>query len=432
MFSNNIKLIYSKSLNIKQFAKYLLVLFFFLLFLSFILLGKESINKLMFSWSIIILMMYLLFKTKDNIMLFTVYSIIAYCNYSIVVTNYLNPLTSSYFISFSEDYISYLGLIILFVFTLLLVLTIPIKIIPTYLNEPNFIKKNDRNTFFITSIIVIILIYILIFQFNRPDVAGLRGSPAPLYEYSTIFFIVGFHFAGKNQKAKLILTLLLFTFALQNFIFGGRIIGVQLLFIYFIMFYSHKVRIIKLIPFIIIGFIMMSLIGMDRASLLLSAQAIKDVLKNIENRMFALDTSYSAYFTSLTFLKVREILSISDRLDLFMKFMLSIIFGGRIENSSLPLYTRSIYLHYNGGIFPYYFYFYLGWFGVIISTFLIRIYTHFITNKEMRVNGFKNCISVYFVATTFRWYLYTPLIILRGVMLFIIVYFGFQLIYRLK
>lgn len=418
--------------NTKIVGNYYINLFFLLVLIISLMIGNVEINKHIFSWSILILSMYLIIKTKDNIGLIVVYSLIAYFNYSIVVTNYIDRLSWSYFTSFSDDHVSYLGVLILFVFTLLLSMLIPKKITHTYTAKDSIIKKTTANIWLITSVLIVVLTYILIFQFGRPETSELRGSPSALYEYSIIFFIIGFHFVGHNRVSKILLTILLCLFAMQNFIFGGRIIGLQLLLVYFIMYYSHKIKIIKIFPFIILGFIIMSLIGIDRASLTFSIQGINEVINNIRDTMFALDTSYSAYFTSLTFLKTQEIISLADRLNLFGNFLMSIIFGSSIENSSLPIYTRSIYSHYNGGIFPFYFYFYLGWVGVVISTLLISLYAKIIIQKDSVESGLLNCISVYFISTTFRWYLYTPIILLRGFLLLIIVYYGFLLISKIR
>lgn len=422
----------SFSLSMKVAFKYMVVFAILAIYIYNLLVSSSTMNTQLFAWSILLLSLYLALKVKNNINLFIVYSLIAYFNYSIVITNYIYMYTSNYFTSFRNEPASYLGLNILFLFTLLLVVFIPRNIQPTFTSNYRYIKEKTNNLHLITFLIVIILLYILIFKFNRPDLPGLRGSPTPLYEYSIIFFIVGFHFTGNNKISKMLLSILLALFALQNFIFGGRIIGLQLIMLYFIMFYSYKKKIINIIPYIIIGFILMSLIGIDRATLSLSVDSIRMVIENIKLRKFALDTSYSAYFTSLTFLKVKEMLSEAEQFNLFIQFILSIIFGGKIKNSSLPIYTRSFYLHYNGGIIPYYFYFYLGWVGVILSALILMLYTNYINNNSSNKSGFNSCLTVYFTTTVFRWYLYTPVIILRGTILLGIVYFIFNLASRLK
>lgn len=402
--------------------KTLIGIAFFFVLIFFLVFGNADINKIAFSWAILVISTLLLVQSRKNVGLFIVYSLISYFNYSIVVTNYLDILSSSYFTSFSTDYVSYLGVLILYIFNIILYLTAPGNIKKQFSLDSIFLS-NERNAFLITTFLVIILVYLLFFQFVRPETEGVRGAPSALYEYSIIIFIIGFYFVGKNKFARIILTLILFLMAAQNFIFGGRIIGVQLLTAYFIIFHSSRIKFYKMIPLIVVGFMAMSLIGMERASLTLSLDLFNEMINSISTKKLALDTSYSAYFTSMTFLKTQEFLSFTDRLVLFSKFLLSIIFGSRISNSSLPLYTLSYYQHYNGGVFPFYFYFYLGWFGVFLSALLVNIYTRIVNSNYKKYNGYIACITVYFVSTTFRWYLYTPLIILRGALLLTIVYY---------
>src|SRR5699024_4275266 len=130
----------------------------------------------------------------------------------------------------------------------------------------------------------------------------------------------------------------------------------------FLMLYSHQVTIKKMLPTIIVGFIGLSMIGSFRAQLSLNIDSIKIVISNISEKKFTSDTAYAAYYSSLTFLKVEDFITRSMRIDMFKKFLLSIILGGsKVENSSLPSFTRNYYMHYNGGILPIYFHFYLGW-----------------------------------------------------------------------
>ncbi|AZR73926.1 hypothetical protein BBF96_11305 [Anoxybacter fermentans] len=430
--TNNRKSRYMFSLSIRAFVKYIVILIFTSIFLLNTANGFSQNSSQIIAWSVLVLSVYLVIHVRKNINLFVLYSILAYFNYSIIMPNYINKLSSSYFTSFSNDPVSHIGVNILFLFLLSLIIFMPTHIKPLFIKENMFINKNPHNVHLLTLGIGLILLYILIFQFDRPDVLGVRGRPSPLYEYSLIFFIVGFYFTAKNKYSKMILSIILVLFALQNFFFGGRIIGLQLILLYFIMFYAYKTKISRLIPFVLVGFIMMSLIGQERTMLNLSIDAIKGVINNIQTRMFALDTSYSAYFTSLTFLKVEEMLSINQRLDLFKQFFLSIFFGGRIQNSSLPIYTLKFYHHYNGGVLPYHFQFYLGWAGVVVSALIITIYTKIINSLNFDTVGFKKCLSVYVISSVFRWYLYSPIIILRGVIFLAIVYYIASMINGLK
>lgn len=78
--------------------------------------------------------------------------------------------------------------------------------------------------------------------------------------------------------------------------------------------HSYKTRVYKVIPWIIIGLIFMSLIGTFRTNLSLSINNLQNVFEELTKRKFTLDTAHSSYYTSLTFIKVEDISSVFERL----------------------------------------------------------------------------------------------------------------------
>lgn len=61
------------------------------------------------------------------------------------------------------------------------------------------------------------LALILVFGFSRPDaVGGDRGSPSAMYEYSMIFFLLGFYFAGDRRGSRAHAVRLAWTFRLAK------------------------------------------------------------------------------------------------------------------------------------------------------------------------------------------------------------------------
>lgn len=418
--------------SLRMVSRYFIIMFFFGSCALSIAFGKADSSVLWMAWVVILASLYSIILVRRNIYLLIVFGILGYLNYSVVLPNYIRILSSSYFTSFSDDPVSLFGLGILVVFVLLLTSLLPTKIKVTKLQQDIFSRYGTRHPHVIAFVLSAILFYILVFKFRRPSIDGLRGSPSPLYEYSMVFFIVGFYFTGQNKFCRTILTALLVLFALQNFVFGGRIIGIQLIMLYFLMFYAHKVNFSRVFPFVFAGFMLMSAIGVDRANFSLSVATLHRVFERVKDGLFALDTSYSAYFTSLTFLKVEDLVSVGTRLELFGRFVLSILLGGRIENSSLPIYTRAYFLHYNGGILPYHFHFYLGWFGVFVSVCLLRLYVSLLNNLTYKSSGLSKCLGIYVVASTFRWYLYSPLILLRGVLLLVLTYYCVNAVNRIS
>lgn len=357
-----------------------------------------------------------------NWSLTVIFSCIAYFNYSILVANYLWSGNDMLLSSLANDPVSKIGINILLLFMVVVTLFLPKKINKNK-NEKNYFINNENKNNLLTLGIAVVLVLILIYGFTRPDLAGVRGTPSPLYEYSLIFFIIGFYFSGNKKLNISILSLILILFVLQEFLYGGRVTGLQLVICWFIMLYSYKTNIRQILPILIVVFIFLSLIGAYRAELNLSVRAIQDVLVSLVKGKLSLDTAYSAYYTSLTFIKVEGFSSVATRLDLFGKFILAMFLGGnKVADSSLAEYTKQYYEHYYGGVLPLYFHFYLGWFGVILSAIIVSLYCRLINKIDSESKGLIKCVGLFLVCHVFRWYLYSPSGLFRGVGLTVIAY----------
>ena len=271
---------------------------------------------------------------------------------------------------------------------------------------------------------LVVLALLLVFGFGRPTEQGQRGTPTAIYEYSTIFFIVGYYFFCKSKVYKVVSTVLLLLYCLQNLVFGGRITALQLfLLLFFVLYDGKQIHWVKIIPIGLIGLLIFSGIGEMRANFSLSFSSLEASFNAILKSAGTLDTAYSAYYTSLTFLKVEKFVSTSDRLLLFWAFIKSIILGGSVPNSSLAKFTMQYYQHYEGGILPFFGQFYLGSVGVIIFSLIVVVYFFIMQRLDANSSGFKKCLVLYITITTPRWYLYSPSQLLRGVLLLFIVFY---------
>lgn len=426
VFSKN-----STYMNKSLYSSYMLFLKIFLCFASsgifainyIISFEMNDISIVLTAILILLLSIYNLIKSLGNWYLTIIFSCISYFNYSILMANYISIYEETFFTSLVNDPVSKIGINILLLFMLVITLTMPNKIKKDTLKINSLINKEKQNNILVIGI-SFILILILVYGFGRPDVVGERGTPSQLYEYSLIFFIVGFYFSGNSKLNTSLITIILFLFAIQNFIFGGRVTGIQLIICWFLMLHSYKMNIYKLFPWILVLFILMSSIGSFRANFNLSTQSLMIILKDLLIKKFALDTAYSAYYTSLTFLKLEEFDGSIIRLGMFKNFILSMFLGGsRVANSNLASYSRQFYVHYMGGVLPFFFHYYLGWIGVIFSAYIVSKYCKMINKLSLSSSGLIKCISIFLVCHVFRWYLYSPSGLFRGVGLTIIIYY---------
>lgn len=362
-----------------------------------------------------------LIKVRNNWLLFIIFSIITYSNYSICIVNHLSNSFDLYFARYASSSVGITGLNILLAFSLLLLLIAPWTQ-KTMRKKLSLMENNRRNPIIVYGISVV-LVLIWVFGFHRPEMLGERGSPTALYEYSIVFFIVSFYYSGKERLLIGINLVLAFAFALQNFLYGGRITGLQIVIVVAICLLIDRFTIKRVIPIGSLFFIVLSGIGQVRADILYQGLNIRATLNSIFSNYFALDTAYSSYYTSMTFLDELNRTALGQRLYLFMRWMLSMLIGGKaVPDSNLADYTRQFYLHYSGGVLPYFAWFYLGTVGIILLSFYLRFLFRLITRTNAETRGLVRCISAYVCASTFRWYLYSPSQLFRGVILLCFVY----------
>lgn len=364
---------------------------------------------------------YTVFKVKDDWYLFFIFAIITYSNYSICVANYLTDSINNYFVGYANTETAVKGLHILLFFSILLMLLAPYTKHEDTVIQRSILVNNRENKLIVFGIILV-LVLIWVYGFTRPSVAGERGAPSAIYEYSIILFIVSLYYSGKNRALIITNILIAVAFALQNFAYGGRITGVQLIFLIVLGVFIDKLSFKRVIPFGILFFVMMSAIGIYRANFSLSNIDFKVIAERLFSGYFTMDTSYSAYFTSMTFLEELTYTSYSKRFALFFRWVLSVFLGGRVADSNLAIYTRQHYVHYYGGILPFYAWFYLGVLGVIaLAFYLIKLFS-VILKSNSNSNGLARCVAIYIASTTMRWYIYSPSQLFRGLLFLCLVY----------
>ena len=371
---------------------------------------------------------YMVYASRHNIMMLLITPIILYCNYSILYVNVIHILKSSYYTTILSPSVSNISLNALLGLTCILLLFVrwdKIKKVKS-VSFPVRKKVNPIVFFFL----VLILVAVFFKGFTRPTALGERGEPHPVYEYSLAFFILLFYLFGNWKTGRVIGVIIVCFYSLQNFIFGGRIMGIQFLLCAYLMYYV-KVIPKKIVAIALVFFVLfMSVIGTMRAELLLGGFSVRGIVQALAENGFALDTAYAAYFTSETYVFCHDLIPQSERLFLFGQFIRGIFLSMNPEYV-VPEITNAYVTHYGGGMPPHFFYFYIGPLGVLISGILIAVYLNIVRKVTTRTPGLIKCIGVFVVCHTFRWYLYSPLGLLRGILFLVIVYYGFVFLRQL-
>lgn len=370
---------------------------------------------------------YMLLKSKNNFLFFCVFFIIFFSNYSIIYVNYIHYTENSFTYVLSPK-VSIISLNILVFFNLVLLLFVKWNSIRVTTNI-GLIDKRNKNNVIVYSLYILLAI-IFVFGFKKPEFEGGRGEPSPAYEYSLILFILFFYYCGNNKVHTLGGLFFVFLFSMQNFVFGGRIMGLQFILCTYIILYMHKYRMSYVYVGMGIMFFLFSLMGQVRGELLSGNFSLDGLFVSLAEEGFALDTAYSAYHTSTTFVYILDNYTAGEVLKLFWEFLKSIVVGGNPDYVLTSITRESLY-HQGGGVIPFYFYFYLGIVGVFLSACLVAYYINLGVRASTFKSGFKKCLLVWVVSTGFRWYLYTPLLLLRGVLFLAIAYYGLSYFHKI-
>lgn len=353
-------------------------------------------------------------------MLFLVMIVIGYSNYSAIWANIISPIDTYYVTTLSGGGINY-SLNILALFNIILFFAV--KWDRVIKDGRFFLRYQGKTPHFLLIGLMLVLAYIFVFCFERPSTTGERGTPSALYEYSICFFAVFLYYCN-TRTYEIAGTIIVLLFSLQNFIFGGRILGIQFLLVLYLIKYIKSIPKRVLYIGLALMFVMMSLIGTARGAIMQGDLDIVSIMDRIFKSGFALDTSYAAFHTSSSIVAYGDKIPFGTRLSHFFQFIISIFLGGRGVTDYEPAYAMLNYERNDGGTFvSHYFYYYLGIIGTIIGGFLVSAYLNLIRKAALYHNSYIKCVIIYVVSSAFRWYLYTPLGLLRGVLLLSILYY---------
>jgi len=374
---------------------------------------------------VFVLSVYLAYKTKKTLHLFIVFLFIAYCNYSILYGRYINPDSSIINNIISGTDIDHLGINVLLLFISILMVFWRTNDSQNS-REYRLVSEENRNTVLVwVSFAIIVFIAVVYF---RPSAYNQRAGYSPIYEYSILFFIIGFFYSGKTKSfSSRSLFILLLVYVLRDLYGGHRVTSLQLMIVVILVFLVEKITYRHLIVFFFLGIFIMNLAASYRVVFDLSNVSLSFSLGRLSNMYFAFDTAFFAYAASLTFAAVRNMYMFTERIGQFSDFLTSQFVIGTVGESLYTL-SRRYYAHSNGGLLPFHFYYYLGWFGVIISSALVGFYYRLIASTRSSSSGLRRVVITYVVATVPRWYLYSPNQLIRGVSLCVALYYSYHLV----
>lgn len=364
---------------------------------------------------VLLINLILILKNRNNYLLFFVYLAIGYFNYSFIYERYFsNRVIMSVLyaqLGTDQENLFLKGVEIIALFMMILFLCDIFFNKNRHYDLP-FELYSEKKSWL--SVVLLFLMMLMI------PVALYVPDGQKIYEYSVIIIILGMYYSGGEKSAKIIWGVITSLYFIYGNLMGMRVPVLPFVFAYVLIVFSNKLNYRNISVCFLIGITLMTLSGLygDGDKNL----SLDQVIEKLQTYRFSLDTAQFAYLHSIIMIKVASFTTILERLRLFLEFSISQIFGNIFEYSKLQNYTIQFYVHYDGGILPYYFYFYLGWFGVV----LIGVLTGWIINYIIKISNssskYRKLLSIFIVSMIPKWYLYEPVQLFRGVFLFSLVY----------
>lgn len=386
----------------------------------------------------------LVFYTKDVPIIFLSTLLLLYANYSIVMLRYLVPELCA--INEGIDNVNFdlqaVRCMTLFMGCLTYKMRKYKKVYtvkPALPNNHNYgtNSKNSRKygdyKAVAFTVLILLLIWVVFYEYN-PN-SGERSGYSPMYEYSTVFFIMGYYFARGNKKLNFAIIAIALFYIVFDFLGGQRSTGVQIGIISVISLFYRYLSSKRIVLLAVVGIIITTAVALFRDEFSISNISMNSIMGESQEMLFASTTSAYAYYTSLTFIGTMEHYPFIVRLFQFFQYLLSLILPGNVGEPITAL-AEKFYVHYYGGMLPIYVYYYIGYIGPILMAWIVakyyKIMFHFEQFKFDQRYSYYYIICIYVTATTLRWYNYSPNPLLRGVMLLCLVMLIYKKIFTLK
>ena len=383
---------------------------------------------------VLVLTLVLVWKSRIYPGLFIINMFVLWFNYSIVIERYLIREPWELYDQFVTLRVHQLGIDCLLLFVACVIFFFPAVHVRQGKKHVNL--ETEYNSLLAGLLAAAIVVVIL----NRFWWHIIPGE-LQLYEYAVIFFILGLYYCGTNKFLRALYFVLGVVHCLSTMMIGGRVDAMQILLVLYVFFFFRYYTAKRIVVLMVLGVIFLSIVGVyddiyDQI-VIGDTGALLDVLgtafSNLRSRWLAIDTAYFAWLSSMSFIAYGDMVSWLERGKDLAWYLISQVLGGGVYHAKLCAVTREYFVHYNGGIFPIYFFYYLGTIGVAFSGWIIARFYGFVSKLELpSQKKFSKILGIYVIATMPRWYVYEPTSLLRGVLFLAICYFACSVVHRYR
>lgn len=357
----------------------------------------------------------LCYKARKSIPIFIASLFILYCNYSVVVGEYFTggELGATFNqTKTTEIYGITIKILLLF-----------ISILSVFYNakktELEAFVINHKNNALIYYSLLAVLLYIFLFGVKRGNYSSYEVSVTPLYEYSTLLFLICYYTSGGIKLRKYIIVVFCLLFIIQDFYYGGRITSMQLIILLLMTIFLKRLKLKLVIMGAIVGIVLNSFVDVYRQNYSLKSTYLLDIIASLFNNYFVFNTPVFAFYSSSTHVATSQIIGFHDKAISLLQFIISIFIGSSKNMGNVTYYSKQHFFNIGGGFLPSHFYFWLSWSGVIIAAIIMVLIFNAVGKGK---SDFWRLATVCLIYSLPRWYLYTPLSLIRPILLLCILY----------
>lgn len=251
-----------------------------------------------------------------------------------------------------------------------------------------------------------ILIFSLIFGFDRSISDSYKSNGSAMYEYAILVYLFTWLYSRHKKIDKVILIIYATLYILQGIFYGDRSSAFPMILLVFILIYNDKIKMSSIMVLSCFAIFAANLVGIYRVAYSWS----EGIFEQVIDRLLYVDSLVYSYYGGTQIITASNIFD--DRLENFFQWIIGIFLG---QNYYTPLstYVSSYsggFFNRGGGMTHAYLYFWFGIIGTIIGALLMGIITYKVfISKHISAIFFQMLIIVF----SMRWYVYFPQIFFR-------------------
>lgn len=256
-----------------------------------------------------------------------------------------------------------------------------------------------------------ILLYALIFGFDRGTVGTYISNTNALYEYAIVVFLFAWFYSKNNKSAKKILLLYSTLYCSQGLLFGDRSSCFPMALTVLLLLTNESITMKRVILFGLCGIFMANIIDIFRNTG--NFFSLETVQLAINRGLFVNTISYS-FYGGTQVIRYGNCLSLSERLCHLFNYLSSFFTGGSSKYSLTVLANSAGFINKGGGMSHTYFYFWGGYIGTIVFAIIIGRMIHYIFNKSTPIS---KILQITITVFAIRWFVYYPTAFFRTAIL---------------